>query len=63
MDIKRTTGGLVAATLAAAAVVAVPVYAHHSFSIFDAEPDEDLHRCRHARESRREPFADLLRGR
>ena len=36
MDIKRTAGGLVAATLAAAAVVAVPVYAHHSFSIFDA---------------------------
>src|SRR5688500_15986253 len=36
MDIKRTTGGLVAAILAAAAVVAVPVYAHHSFSIFDA---------------------------
>jgi len=36
MDIKRTTRGLVAATLTAAAVVAVPVYAHHSFSIFDA---------------------------
>ena len=36
MDIKRTTGGLVAATLTAAAFVAVPVYAHHSFSIFDA---------------------------
>ena len=36
MDIKRTAGGLVAATLAAATVVAVPVYAHHSFSIFDA---------------------------
>ena len=36
MDIKRTTGGLVAATLTAAAVVAAPVYAHHSFSIFDA---------------------------
>src|SRR5688572_5954943 len=36
MDIKRTAGGLVAATLTAAAVVAVPVYAHHSFSIFDA---------------------------
>jgi Family of unknown function (DUF6152) len=36
MDIKRTAGGLAAATLTAAAVVAVPVYAHHSFSIFDA---------------------------
>lgn len=36
MDIKRTTRGLVAATLTAA-TVAVPVYAHHSFSIFDAE--------------------------
>ena len=36
MDIKRTTRGLVAATLTAAALVAVPVYAHHSFSIFDA---------------------------
>jgi hypothetical protein len=36
MDIKRTAGGLVAATLTAAAVVAVPAYAHHSFSIFDA---------------------------
>jgi hypothetical protein len=36
MDIKRTAGGLVAATLTAAAVVAVPVHAHHSFSIFDA---------------------------
>ncbi len=36
MDIKRTACGLVAATLTAATVVAVPVYAHHSFSIFDA---------------------------
>jgi hypothetical protein len=36
MDIKRTARGLAAATLTAAAVVAVPVYAHHSFSIFDA---------------------------
>jgi hypothetical protein len=36
MDIKRTTRGLVAATFTAAALVAVPVYAHHSFSIFDA---------------------------
>jgi hypothetical protein len=36
MDIKRTARGLVAATLTAATVVAVPVYAHHSFSIFDA---------------------------
>jgi hypothetical protein len=36
MDIKRTTRGLVAATLTVAAVAA-PVYAHHSFSIFDAE--------------------------
>ena len=36
MDIKRTTGGLVAASLAAATVIAVPAYAHHSFSIFDA---------------------------
>ena len=36
MDIKRTARGLVAATLTAAAVVAAPVYAHHSFSIFDA---------------------------
>ena len=35
MDSKRTIRGLVAATLAAA-VVAAPVYAHHSFSIFDA---------------------------
>src|SRR5262245_24726454 len=35
MNIKRTAGGLVAATLTAA-VVAVPAYAHHSFSIFDA---------------------------
>lgn len=34
MSNKRTLGGLVAATLTAAA--AVPVYAHHSFSIFDA---------------------------
>ena len=31
---KRTLGGFVAATLTA--VAAVPVYAHHSFSIFDA---------------------------
>jgi hypothetical protein len=38
MDIKRTTRGLVAATLTAAAVAA-PVYAHHSFSIFDAEKE------------------------
>jgi hypothetical protein len=36
MDMKRTASGLVAATLTAAAVVAVPAYAHHSFSIFDA---------------------------
>ena len=36
MNIKRTAGGVVAATFAAAAVVAVPAYAHHSFSIFDA---------------------------
>jgi hypothetical protein len=36
MDMKRTACGLVAATLTAAAVVAVPAYAHHSFSIFDA---------------------------
>jgi len=36
MDIKRTVGGLGAATLAVATLVAVPVYAHHSFSIFDA---------------------------
>jgi hypothetical protein len=36
MDIKRTTRGLVAATLTVAAIVAAPVYAHHSFSIFDA---------------------------
>lgn len=35
MNMKRTAGGLVAATLTAA-VVAVPAYAHHSFSIFDA---------------------------
>jgi hypothetical protein len=34
MNNKRTVGGLIAATLTAAA--AVPVYAHHSFSIFDA---------------------------
>jgi hypothetical protein len=34
MNSKRKIGGLVAATLAAAA--AVPVSAHHSFSIFDA---------------------------
>jgi Family of unknown function (DUF6152) len=37
MDIKRITGGLVAATLAAATIVAVPAFAHHSFSIFDAD--------------------------
>jgi hypothetical protein len=36
MNMKRTARGLVAATLTAAAVVAVPAYAHHSFSIFDA---------------------------
>ena len=36
MDIKRTTRGLVAATITAAAIVAAPAYAHHSFSIFDA---------------------------
>jgi hypothetical protein len=36
MNTKRTAGGLVAATFAAAAVVAAPAYAHHSFSIFDA---------------------------
>lgn len=35
MDIQRTARGLAAATLTAAAVAA-PVYAHHSFSIFDA---------------------------
>jgi hypothetical protein len=35
MDIKRTAGGLAAATLTAAAIIA-PAYAHHSFSIFDA---------------------------
>ncbi len=34
MTNKRILGGLAAATLTAAA--AVPVYAHHSFSIFDA---------------------------
>ena len=34
MPNKRILGGLAAATLTAAA--AVPVYAHHSFSIFDA---------------------------
>jgi hypothetical protein len=34
MNMKRTIGGLVAATLTAA--VAVPAVAHHSFSIFDA---------------------------
>jgi len=33
MNIKRTVGGLVAVTLTA---TAVPVLAHHSFSIFDA---------------------------
>ena len=31
MNIKRTAGGVVAANFAAAAVVAVPAYAHHSF--------------------------------
>jgi hypothetical protein len=36
MDIKRIAGGLVAATITSAAVVAVPAFAHHSFSIFDA---------------------------
>jgi hypothetical protein len=36
MNIKRTASGIAAATFTAAAVVAVPVYAHHSFSIFDA---------------------------
>lgn len=36
MEIKRTVNGLAALTLAAAAMVAVPVNAHHSFSIFDA---------------------------
>jgi hypothetical protein len=36
MDIKRTARGLIAATFTAA-VVGAPVYAHHSFSIFDAE--------------------------
>src|SRR6187549_735521 len=36
MNMKRTARGLVAATLTAAAVAAVPAYAHHSFSIFDA---------------------------
>jgi hypothetical protein len=34
MNHKRTIGGLVAAALTA---TAVPVFAHHSFSIFDAE--------------------------
>ena len=38
MDIKRTARGLMAATFTAA-VVAAPVYAHHSFSIFDAEKE------------------------
>lgn len=33
MNLKRTIGGLIAASLAA---TAVPVFAHHSFSIFDA---------------------------
>ena len=36
MNMKRTARGLVAATLTAAAIAAVPAYAHHSFSIFDA---------------------------
>ena len=37
MNIKRTAGGLAAATLTAATFVAVPAaYALHSFSIFDA---------------------------
>ena len=34
MTNKRILGGVIAATLA---VAAVPVFAHHSFSIFDAE--------------------------
>jgi hypothetical protein len=38
MDIKRTVRGLAAATFTAA-VIAAPVYAHHSFSIFDAEKE------------------------
>lgn len=38
MDIKRTARGLAAATFTAA-VIAAPVYAHHSFSIFDAEKE------------------------
>ena len=37
MDIKRIANGLAAATLTAATVAAVPAFAHHSFSIFDAE--------------------------
>ena len=34
MNNKRIIGGLIAATLTVTA--AVPVFAHHSFSIFDA---------------------------
>ena len=34
---QAKVGGIVAATLAAAVGIAVPVQAHHSFSIFDAD--------------------------
>jgi hypothetical protein len=37
MNTKRIAGSLAAATLTAATVAAVPAFAHHSFSIFDAE--------------------------
>ena len=37
MDVKRTAGGVVAATLAAATAASpCPRCAHHSFAIFDA---------------------------
>ena len=62
MDKKRIASGLAAATLTAATVAAVPAYCTSLVLDFRRGTDEDLHGCRHARESGRQSFADLLRA-